>query len=76
MLLQGEHCIRTEDVLDLFEREGDSIAVVLLPGVQYYTGQVFEIEKITRAGQAKVLNKFSYLHLFNYKKNPLSFIIY
>ncbi len=50
---EGEHYLRTEDILDVIEREGDSIALILLSGVQYYTGQFFEIEKITRAGHDK-----------------------
>lgn len=49
----GEDCLRTEDLLALIEREGDSIALVLLPGVQYYTGQVLDMASITRAAQAK-----------------------
>jgi kynureninase len=48
----GEHLIRTEDVLDLIRREGPSIAVLLLPGVNYYTGQVFDMQRITEAGHA------------------------
>ena len=38
---------------EVLEREGESIALVLLPGVQYYTGQAFEIEAITRLAHAK-----------------------
>ncbi|KAJ2852896.1 Kynureninase (L-kynurenine hydrolase) [Coemansia erecta] len=49
----GELTLRTNDILDLIEREGDAIAVVMLSGIQYYTGQVFEMEKITAAAQAK-----------------------
>ena len=48
----GEDTLRTEDILETIRREGDSIAVVALSGVQYYTGQLFNIEAITRAGQA------------------------
>jgi kynureninase len=40
-------------VAEVLERDGGSIAVVLLPGVQYYTGQAFDLEEITRLGQAK-----------------------
>ncbi|KAJ1800330.1 Kynureninase (L-kynurenine hydrolase), partial [Coemansia sp. RSA 2399] len=49
----GELTLRTSDILELIEREGDTIAVVVLSGIQYYTGQVFEMEKITAAAQAK-----------------------
>ena len=50
---KGRHAIETADVAEVLEREGESIAVVLLPGVQYYTGQAFEIEAITRLAHAK-----------------------
>jgi len=39
----------------MIEEEGHSIAIVLLPGVQYFTGQIFDIAAITKAGQAKVI---------------------
>ncbi|KAJ3057391.1 hypothetical protein HK097_007570 [Rhizophlyctis rosea] len=49
----NEHTLRTEDVLKTIEEEGDSVALVLFSGVQYYTGQFFELEKIATAGKAK-----------------------
>ncbi|XP_042180032.1 kynureninase isoform X2 [Oncorhynchus tshawytscha] len=49
----GEEVLRTEDILDTIEKEGDSIAVVLFSGVQYYTGQLFDMATITNAGQNK-----------------------
>ncbi|MCA1583171.1 MAG: kynureninase, partial [Acidobacteria bacterium] len=49
----GERSIDISDVAEVLEREGDSIALVLLPGVQYYTGQAFDIEAITRLAHAK-----------------------
>ncbi|KAF7647993.1 hypothetical protein LDENG_00163660 [Lucifuga dentata] len=50
----GEDSLRTEDILEVIEREGDSIAVVMFSGVQYYTGQLFDMAAITEAGHRKV----------------------
>ena len=47
----GEACLRTEDIVALLEREGPRIATVLLPGVQYLTGQALDIATITAAGR-------------------------
>jgi kynureninase len=49
----GAHTLRTQDIEAAIEAEGDQIALILLGGVNYYTGQAFEIEKITRAGHQK-----------------------
>src|SRR6476659_8078217 len=49
----GRHTIDTADVAQGREREGQSIALGPLPGVQDYTGQAFEIEAITRLARAK-----------------------
>ncbi len=49
----GEALVRDEDFCDLIERDGGSIALILLPGVQYYTGQVFDIAEIARLGHEK-----------------------
>ncbi len=45
-----ETFIQTEDIEELIEREGDSIAVILLGGVNYYSGQAFDLEHITKIG--------------------------
>ncbi len=49
----NETCIRDEDIESLIEREGKSIALILLGGVNYATGQVFDMAGITRAGHGK-----------------------
>ena len=47
----GEHNIRTEDVLAKIKEVGDELALVLIGGVNYYTGQVFDIKTITEFAQ-------------------------
>lgn len=49
----GHPVIPTEEILETIEREGEQVALILIGGVNYYTGQVFEMEKITRAGHEK-----------------------
>lgn len=49
----GESTVRTEDLEACLRAEGSTIALVLLPGVNYYTGQVFDMEAVTRLGQAQ-----------------------
>jgi kynureninase len=48
---KGELTVPTEDVLDLIEKHGNEIAVVLIGGVNFFTGQLFDIETITAAAQ-------------------------
>ncbi len=47
---EGESTLRTDDIVDAIERDGASIALVLLGGVNYYTGQAFDMKTITVAG--------------------------
>ena len=47
---EGEDTLRTEDILRKIEETGDELALVMMGGVNYYTGQFFELEKITEKG--------------------------
>ncbi len=49
----GEAAIRQEDIDALLASEGSAIALVLLGGVNYSTGQLFDMEAITRAAHAQ-----------------------
>ena len=50
---EGESTLRPEDILETIEREGDSIALVMLGNVNYLTGQYFDIPTITKAAHDK-----------------------
>lgn len=47
----GEDTFRTEDIIAKINELGDELAVVLIGGVNYYTGQVLDMKAITKAGQ-------------------------
>jgi kynureninase len=48
---KGEFTVRTEEIADLIERHSDQLAVVMIGAVNFFTGQLFDIEKITTAAQ-------------------------
>jgi kynureninase len=50
---RGETTIRTEDIEERIDAEGERIALVLFGGVNYFSGQAFECARIARAGHAK-----------------------
>ncbi|KAF5660683.1 kynureninase 2 [Fusarium heterosporum] len=48
-----DHIITTELVLSTIDEHADDTALILLPGIQYYSGQLFDIPRITAYAQAK-----------------------
>ncbi|MBU6324007.1 MAG: kynureninase [Bacteroidetes bacterium] len=44
---EGAHSLQPEDILDAIREHGSSLALVFFSGVQYYTGQAFDIRAIT-----------------------------
>lgn len=46
---EGEHTLRTEDIIQTIEDNADSIAIVMMGGVNYYTGQAFDMKAIAAA---------------------------
>ena len=46
---KGEYILQTEDILTAIRVHGEQLALVIFGGVQYYTGQFFNIRKITAA---------------------------
>ncbi|MBA2737552.1 MAG: kynureninase, partial [Pyrinomonadaceae bacterium] len=47
---ENENCLRTEDIEQTISENGASVALVLLGGVNYYTGQAFDMRRITEIG--------------------------
>jgi len=50
---EGESCIRDEDIQSLIDSAGDEIALILLGGVNYATGQAFDLASIARLGHER-----------------------
>ncbi|NBV13098.1 MAG: kynureninase [Sphingobacteriia bacterium] len=48
----GENCLRTEDIEAYLAQEGHRIALVLWGGINYYTGEFFDLKRITQAAHA------------------------
>lgn len=59
----GEHTLRTSDIIDVINEHKDQLALVMFGGVNYYTGQLFDIKKITEAAHAvNVIAGFDLAH--------------
>jgi kynureninase len=52
---EGEYEISTESILALIDEHASTTALILLPGIQYYTAQFFDIKTITKYAQDKGL---------------------
>jgi kynureninase len=50
---EGEFTVRQDDIETALEKHGDQIALVLFAGVNFFTGQLFDIERITAAAQKR-----------------------
>jgi len=50
---ENESTLRAEDLERLLAERGEEIALVLLPGVQYFTGQAFELERLSAAARGQ-----------------------
>src|SRR5437588_5012357 len=48
---QDEFTIRTEDIVDLIEKNADQLAIVMIGAINFFTGQLFDIKKIAAAAQ-------------------------
>ena len=60
---KGEHSLRTEDILAKISELGDELALVLIGGVQFYTGQAFSLEAITaKAHEVGAIAGFDLAH--------------
>ena len=50
---KGEFTVRTEEIIDLIEQNAGQLAVVMIGAVNFFTGQLFDIEKITKVAQKR-----------------------
>lgn len=61
---EGEKILRTEDIIATIEAQGSSLAMVLFGGINYYTGQLFDLQRITQAAhQVNAIAGFDLAHV-------------
>ena len=49
----NENLLRIEDLQEIIKKSGDEIALILVGGVNYYTGQLLDLKKIAKIGHSK-----------------------
>jgi kynureninase len=60
---ENEYCIRHEDILSAIEKNKNELALVMIGGVNYYNGQVFDMQALTAAAhKAGALAGFDLAH--------------
>jgi len=50
---KGEFTVQTDDIVDLIEKNADQLAVVVIAGVNFFSGQLFDIPTITKTAQKR-----------------------
>ena len=50
---EGEKVIRDQDIIDSIEKNSDELALIYLGGLNYYTGQAFDMKSIASLGRSK-----------------------
>ena len=50
---KGEELLRIEDLEEVIDKQGDEIALLLIGGVNYYTGQYLDLQRIAEIGHSK-----------------------
>ena len=50
---EGEKVLRDQDIIDSIEKNSDELALIYLGGLNYYTGQAFDMKSITSLGRSK-----------------------
>lgn len=54
----GEHTIRTEDILEAIQQNNNELALVMLGGINYYTGQLFDIKNYCSSAPSRCQSGF------------------